>query len=127
MANTLKHFGPDPNEEDPRTEKAVKSRLSRGQVDRAIRGNVRDFKAAGVDPFKFYNNRGPGKSTLTSKEVAKLNATKKAKRILAASQAKKRGASAVSGLKKAPTKSDDERSRAKKAIDYKRKLNKGGY
>jgi hypothetical protein len=41
--------------------------------------------------------------------------------------AAKRGRLAMSGLKKAPTKSDDERFRAKRAIDYKRKLNKGGY
>lgn len=41
--------------------------------------------------------------------------------------AKARGRSAMSGLKKAPTQSDDKRARAKRAIDYKRKFNKGGY
>jgi len=38
--------------------------------------------------------------------------------------AKKRGALAVSGLKKAPTKSDDERLRAQQAVGSKRKLAK---
>jgi len=38
-----------------------------------------------------------------------------------------RGRRAVSGLKKSPTKSDDERFRAKRAIEYKRKFKKAGY
>lgn len=51
----------------------------------------------------------------------------KAKKVLRELAGKQRGRAAMSGLKKAPTQSDDERFRAKRAIDYKRKFNKGGY
>lgn len=62
---------------------------SQAQVARVKRQNTRDAKSAGVD---LNAPRKPG-------DAAKLNATIKARRILREMAAKKRGASAVSGLR----------------------------
>tara|TARA_R100001086_G_scaffold240438_1_gene166500 strand:+ start:743 stop:1087 length:345 start_codon:yes stop_codon:yes gene_type:complete len=104
------------SEDEKRALKKPAKKPSQGQIDRANRETARIAKSAGVDLKK-----------PTKDWKRKMNKTIKAKRILREMEGRKRGASAVSGLKKAPTQSDDKRSRAKRAIDYKRKFNKGGY
>jgi hypothetical protein len=85
---------------------------SQAQIDRVKRQNIRTHKGAGVALSK--ESRSP-------KDTAKLNATLKAQRIGREMAAKKRGVSAVSGLKKAPTRSDNERSRTQGSIKASRR------